>query len=138
MQSVCVCTWPPAPCAEPPGCGCYSSSEIVCPAAPPAPPPAAAAEQSSDGGPASEPPSWPPTPRAPAPTPWTRPPEPHTEPRSHCSVPTLLHAGRYGMLAPPVFVLKERNQMCADIRNQNYYENLFFLLNEVIFKDVLS
>lgn len=101
---LCVCTWPPAPCAGPPGCGYCSSAESVCRAAPPAPPPAAAAAPSSARGPASELPSWPRTPPAPAPTPWTRPPEPHTGPRSRCSAPALLHAGSSEMLGPPVCV----------------------------------
>lgn len=101
MHSVHVCTWPPAPCAGPPGCGCYCVAESVCPAAPPAPPPAAAALPSSAHGLASEHPPWPLTPPAPAPTPWTLPPEPHTWPHCHCSVPALLHAGSSVMLAPP-------------------------------------
>lgn len=102
MQSVCVCTWPPPPDAGPPGCGCCSSGGSVCPAAPPAPPLVAAAAPSSSHGPASEPPSWPPTPRALVPRPWTLPPESHTGPRFHCSGSGALHAGSSGMLDPPV------------------------------------
>lgn len=98
-------TWPPAPCAGPPGCGCCSSAGTVCPAAPPAPPPASAAAPSSSRGPSSGPRPWPGTPPAPAPTPWPRPPGRRTEPRSRCSVPAPLHDGSSAIPARPAGVL---------------------------------